>query len=146
MTKTQSKQTYKQFKEWVDNQTNQAEAMGLAENYTTLAEMLENNAQAWVQIQEMLESHELHYQPKRKHKKRPNMISLILDLYKLEAIGGTLEVLQEDISSKYQQVFCETRLELDELVSGLLAVCLDCITPRESALIDKIQESEVEDA
>ncbi|HFR3977671.1 TPA: hypothetical protein ACHVI3_001820 [Streptococcus suis] len=48
------KQTYKEFKKWVDDQVNMAEDMGLDENTEVLPDMVEQNAQAWVQLQEML--------------------------------------------------------------------------------------------
>ncbi|HFI0786309.1 TPA: hypothetical protein ACGO6R_000369 [Streptococcus suis] len=63
------KQTYKEFKKWVDDQVNMAEAMGLDENSAVLPDMVEQNAQAWVQIQEMLEEHTLHYRAKGKKKR-----------------------------------------------------------------------------
>ncbi|WP_044981620.1 hypothetical protein [Streptococcus suis] len=46
-----------------------AEAMGLDENAEVLHDMVEQNAQAWVQIQEMLEEHTLHYRAKGKKKR-----------------------------------------------------------------------------
>ncbi|HEL2218050.1 TPA: hypothetical protein TYI97_000576 [Streptococcus suis] len=63
------KQTYKEFKKWVDDHVNMAEAMGLDENAEVLHDMVEHNAQAWVQLQEMLEEHTLHYQPRGKRKR-----------------------------------------------------------------------------
>ncbi|MBO4112162.1 hypothetical protein [Streptococcus suis] len=63
------KQTYKEFKKWVDDQVNMAEAMGLDENIAVLPDMVEQNAQAWVQIQELLEEHILHYRAKGKKKR-----------------------------------------------------------------------------
>ncbi|PTB15674.1 hypothetical protein [Streptococcus suis] len=63
------KQTYKEFKKWVDDQVNMAEAMGLDENAEVLHDMVEQNAQAWVQIQEMLEEHTLYYRAKGKKKR-----------------------------------------------------------------------------
>ncbi|HFU4190302.1 TPA: hypothetical protein ACGO8C_001831 [Streptococcus suis] len=63
------KQTYKEFKKWVDEQVNMAEAMGLDENSAVLPDMVEQNAQAWVQLQEMLEEHTLHYRAKGKKKR-----------------------------------------------------------------------------
>ncbi|CYU94458.1 hypothetical protein [Streptococcus suis] len=63
------KQTYKEFKKWVDDQVNMAEAMGVDENSAVLPDMVEQNAQAWVQIQEMLEEHTLHYRVKGKKKR-----------------------------------------------------------------------------
>lgn len=63
------KQTYKEFKKWVDEQVNMAEAMGLDENAEVLPDMVEQNAQAWVQLQEMLEERTLHYRVKGKKKR-----------------------------------------------------------------------------
>ncbi|HFI0942080.1 TPA: hypothetical protein ACGO7A_000446 [Streptococcus suis] len=63
------KRSYKEFKKWVDDQVNMAEAMGLDENSAVLPDMVEQNAQAWVQIQEMLEEHTLHYRAKGKKKR-----------------------------------------------------------------------------
>ncbi|CYW15329.1 hypothetical protein [Streptococcus suis] len=63
------KLTYKEFKKWVDEQVNMAEAMGLDENAEVLPDMVEHNAQAWVQLQEMLEEHTLHYRPRGKRKR-----------------------------------------------------------------------------
>ncbi|WP_105142720.1 hypothetical protein, partial [Streptococcus suis] len=64
------KQTYKEFKKWVDEQGNMAEAMGLDENAEVLPDMMEHNAQAWVQLQEMLEERTLHYRAKGKKRKK----------------------------------------------------------------------------
>ncbi len=50
-----------------------AEAMGLDENAEVLHDMVEQNAQAWVQIQEMLEEHTLHYRAKGKKNEVNNM-------------------------------------------------------------------------
>lgn len=62
-------ETYKEFKKWVDDKVNMAEAMGLDENSAVLPDMVEQNIQAWVQIQEMLEEYSLHYRAKGKKKR-----------------------------------------------------------------------------
>lgn len=83
------KTSYKEFKQWVDEQVTLAECMQLEENSHLLPEMLEANAQALALIQEMLKDHTLHYQPSRKPKhqkstagKRPNMVEMLINLYK----------------------------------------------------------------
>ncbi|HFI0507659.1 TPA: hypothetical protein ACGOZ0_001410 [Streptococcus suis] len=63
------KLTYKEFKKWVDDHVNMAEAMWLDKNSVVLPDMVKQNAQAWVQIQEMLEEHTLHYRAKGKKKR-----------------------------------------------------------------------------
>lgn len=139
---------YQEFKAWVDSQVTQSEAMGLEVNQEVLPDMIEANAQAWVQIAEMLKEHTLHYQSKAKPKKRnrkgkrPNMVAVMVDLYKIESLQSTLDALQEEVSQKYQNAFCEVRVELEELVAGLLAHCFDFITDKESRKIDEIQLSE----
>lgn len=62
-------ETYKEFKKWVDDKVNMSEAMGLDENSAVLPDMVEQNIQAWVQIQEMLEEYTLHYRAKGKKKR-----------------------------------------------------------------------------
>ncbi|HFI0131146.1 TPA: hypothetical protein ACGOSD_001364 [Streptococcus suis] len=97
------KQTYKEFKKWVDDQVNMAEAMGLDENAEVLPDMVEQNAQAWVQLQEMLEEHTLHYRVRGKKRKkarknytisRKKYLDLLKQLYELYDLAEKVEDFQ----------------------------------------------------
>lgn len=57
--------TYKQFKDWVDNQVDFAETMSLPANKKVLDVMMEKNAEAWAEIADMLENRKLIYKMKK---------------------------------------------------------------------------------
>ena len=57
--------TYKQFKDWVDNQVDFAVAMSLPANKKVLDIMMEKNAEAWAEIADMLDNRELIYKMKK---------------------------------------------------------------------------------
>lgn len=57
--------TYKQFKDWVDNQVDFAEAMSLPANKKVFDVMMEKNAEAWAEIADMLENRKLIYKMKK---------------------------------------------------------------------------------
>lgn len=143
---------FKKFKSWLSEQVSNAEAMTLESNKDHLPELLEKNSQACVKIQAMLDDFTLHFQSngkprhlKKHHGKvgqRPDMVAVMVDLFNIDKLLSTFEALQDEVKPKYQQAYCETRLELEELTSRLLSHCIDYITPKESHKIDQIQEQE----
>ncbi|WP_238594784.1 hypothetical protein [Streptococcus suis] len=145
------KQTYKEFKKWVDDQVNMAEAMGLDENAEVLPDMVEQNAQAWVQIQEMLEEHTLHYRAKGKKRKkarknytisRKKYLDLLKQLYELYDLAEKVEDFQPLILKEAdKKEFCELWVGLQEGLGYLLSEYNSTLTEKELEYI----EGETED-
>lgn len=145
------KQTYKEFKKWVDDHVNMAEAMGLDENVEVLPDMVEHNAQAWAQIQEMLEEHTLHYRVKGKKRKkvrknytisRKKYLDLLKQLYELYDLAEKVEDFQPLIPKEAdKKEFCELWVGLQEGLGYLLSEYNSTLTEKELEYI----EGETED-
>lgn len=153
MTTPKTNPTYQEFKKWIDEREALASVMQEVKDPDVLDDLLESNTLAWYDIKTMLEDFTLHYQPngKPKHKKRknkvgkrPDMVSVLVNLFKIDKLLGTFESLQEDIKPKYREVYGNAWIELEELTGSLISHCMNVITPRESRQIDKIQEKEAE--
>ncbi len=91
-----------------------AEAMGLDENAEVLHDMVEQNAQAWVQIQEMLEEHTLHYRAKGKKNEVNNMeTNNIVTINSAELIHLTTYAYMKHISKSLQNFTKELEKRLN---------------------------------
>ena len=120
--------------------------MELDENAEVLPDMVEHNAQAWVQLQEMLEEHTLQYRVKGKKRKkdhknytisRKKYLDLLKQLYELYDLAEKVEDFQPLIPKESdKKEFCELWVGLQEGLGYLLSEYNSTVTEKELEYIE----------